>query len=321
MERNSIKDVVGALAAIQDNENPDRLPQAPHFMNYRRSFVKIITIIENTKSNNTRLVHERGLSLYIETNDTKILFDTGKNGNIVNNAKYLNIDIEKINIVVLSHGHHDHGGGLIPFFKENNNAIVYAKEEAFDLYYFKYGFLKKDISIDTKVREHFFYRIKTISKFSEIAENVYIVTNIVKSYETPKGNAHLFSAKQDTLIRDSFNHELIMVIREPDGLVIFTGCAHNGIANIIETVTKQFNSEFIKGLIGGFHLTRVPSIMSLFELNDDNDDIDLIIKKVIDNNIKKIYTGHCTGRKAYRQLKNRLGYTLNHLETGLTIII
>ena len=70
-----------------------------------------LTVLSEAKSSNN-LQSELGLSYYIEHDDTKILFDTGASELFRNNAISLGVDLDKIDMVVLSHGHFDHGNGL-----------------------------------------------------------------------------------------------------------------------------------------------------------------------------------------------------------------
>lgn len=92
--------------------------------------MKIITLIENVV-NNGNLLAEHGLSLYITTNNRKILFDTGQSGLFIQNAEKLGIDIADVDILVLSHGHYDHTGGLQAFLEINYKATVLAKKDIF----------------------------------------------------------------------------------------------------------------------------------------------------------------------------------------------
>jgi len=78
----------------------------------------IKTLVENTAVSK-EYECEHGLSLYIETNKHKILFDLGKSDLFLKNAKRLNVDITEVDLVVISHGHYDHGGGLGAFLKTN----------------------------------------------------------------------------------------------------------------------------------------------------------------------------------------------------------
>jgi len=83
--------------------------------------MKIITLLENT-SLQPELTSKQGLSLYIETSHKKILFDTGPDQTFIENAKKLKIDLSTIDLVFLSHGHYDHGGGIPAFQKLNKTA-------------------------------------------------------------------------------------------------------------------------------------------------------------------------------------------------------
>ena len=92
--------------------------------------MKIVTLIENLVYKK-ELYAEHGLAFYIETENKKILFDTGQTGMFLQNAKTLGICIEDIDVLILSHGHYDHRGGLYPFLPENSKARVYAKKQLF----------------------------------------------------------------------------------------------------------------------------------------------------------------------------------------------
>ena len=98
----------------------------------------IKTIIENT-SNNKDLKEAHGVCLYIETKHHKILFDLGPNKKnlLISNANKMNIDLSKIDIVIISHGHFDHGGGLEEFLKINSNACIYIQSPAWNRFYSK----------------------------------------------------------------------------------------------------------------------------------------------------------------------------------------
>ena len=92
--------------------------------------MKITCLAENTTSR-PDIEAEHGLSLYIETNGKKILFDMGQGELFIRNAKRLGIDLSDVDIAVISHGHYDHGGGLRSFLEINKKAPVYISEHAF----------------------------------------------------------------------------------------------------------------------------------------------------------------------------------------------
>jgi 7,8-dihydropterin-6-yl-methyl-4-(beta-D-ribofuranosyl)aminobenzene 5'-phosphate synthase len=124
--------------------------------------------------------------------------------------------------------------------------------------------------------------------------------------------------KETTWSFDNFAHELILAIRENGRLIIFTGCSHNGMLNMIYTVANKFNGIPIKAVIGGFHLVGLPNRNSMA---GSKGEIQNIARKILDYPVQSIYTGHCTGHKAYAVLKSLLGEKLQHLHTGTIIEI
>lgn len=280
--------------------------------------MKITVLIENTKGELENLINEHGLSLYIEKGNKRILFDTGKTDNFIDNAQKLGINLEDIDTVVLSHGHADHGGGLLSFLKINDRAKVYMKRKVFGDYYSGNILFKKSIGINKEVFENYSSRIEYVDNFTEIMEDVFIITDIQRNHKIPEGNKYLFVKEGNKIVNDKFEHELIMVIKENEEICVFSGCSHNGTVNMIEAVNQLFSGTNIKALIGGFHLAKIPA-MDIFSTSQD--EIDLIINKIISENIEKVYTGHCTGEKAYNKLKQGLGNKIEYIRTGSEIQI
>ena len=114
--------------------------------------MKIQCLVENTKYNKLKPKH--GLCFYIETKKHKILFDLGPNDLFIKNAQLLNIDISKIDTVIISHGHKDHGGGLESFFKINNIAKIYVQKNAFDKFFTKVLFFNAYIGLDLSLKNN-----------------------------------------------------------------------------------------------------------------------------------------------------------------------
>lgn len=275
--------------------------------------MRIVTLIENVQDDSNKLAHEHGLSIYIETTSATILFDTGKTGAFISNAKKLGINIKDVDMAVLSHGHYDHSGGLLSFFNENDNAAVYMKKKTDQDFFFKSGFLKRSVKTNEKVFSKHSDRIKFVDNFSEISKDVFIITDIKKKYPAPTGNKHLFVQTGEQAAPDSFDHELILVVKEADGLNVFTGCSHNGVNNMIKAVKDHFKDAKIKAVIGGFHLMQ----FSRFNLlGASQEEITATSSKLWEEAIDKIYTCHCTGEAAFKKLKNILGDKIECIKTG-----
>lgn len=76
----------------------------------------------------------------------------------------------------------------------------------------------------------------TISKPIEILPDVFIFPHIVNMQPKPIGDKQLLMRREGKLLLDDFSHEIVMAIKENDKLIIFTGCSHNGVLNMIDTV-------------------------------------------------------------------------------------
>ena len=157
--------------------------------------MKITTLIENTKAEKSASVEaEHGISLFVEFNSRKLLFDTGASSRFFENAKELNHVLEDIDMAVISHGHFDHGGGLETFITENLDAPIYVKGEAFKSYHKKIaGLFNKYIGLDGTLVQRFEQRFVFLESFAEIDKNVFIITDIQENHPRPLGNKHLLS--------------------------------------------------------------------------------------------------------------------------------
>lgn len=110
----------------------------------------ITALVENTTQSGLKARH--GLSLYIETKKHKILFDLGPDDTLLRNAKKRGIDLSKVDTVIISHGHADHGGALSGFLTVNRTAKIYLQKNAFEPHYSKAFFLKIPVGLDKSLK-------------------------------------------------------------------------------------------------------------------------------------------------------------------------
>ena len=273
--------------------------------------MKIVTLLENEASGkNFSAAH--GLSLYIETNTKKILFDLGPNNYYIKNAKKLGIDLSDVDILVLSHGHNDHGTGLKQFLKLNKKAQVYLSKRIFEEHVKLKNNRYIDIGIGKKPKSerlNFIYRERL-----EISPGIYICDKI--NYKKQKiGDVGLMMYEDGQYVPDHFHHEIYLVIQDGRNTVLFTGCAHRGIENIVDSIEKIGNIQ-ISHIFGGLHLSHYDSF--------DFKQTDYLIKlgtKLPKNGKTKVYTGHCTGHDAYFELKKAMRENLQRIKAGLIIEI
>lgn len=280
--------------------------------------MRINTLIENTKeSSETELLREHGLSVHISFQGNNILFDTGASDSYSKNAEMLGIDLSSVHAAVISHHHTDHGGGISRFLELNKEAKIYLRDAPDGECYLRaLFFLRRNIGLDAGLFETNPERFVFVDEIIEILPDVYLIPNMVNTYPKPKGNKYLYVKRGAEWRLDDFTHELGLAIKENGSLVIFTGCSHNGMLNMIDTVDKKFAGIPIKAVIGGFHLIGFPMFNTMA---GGRGEVEGIGRKVLTYPVETVYTGHCTGQKAYRVLKDVMGERLNQLHTGTII--
>lgn len=273
--------------------------------------MRIVNLIENTEGAKG-IFYEHGLSFYIETQMHKILLDTGCSDAFLKNAEMLGIDLTKVDIVILSHGHYDHAGGILAFAKINPNAKIYMQKNAGREYYNLRNGLQKYIGIDKAILE--LPQVVFLDGNYRINETLYLFTNISGRKYWPQGNLLLKEKVDEKFIQDKFLHEQYLVVSDGKEQVLLSGCAHNGILNILEAYREQFDGT-PDMVISGFHMMK-KGIGE--ELPYTLEEIETIENTA--NELKtmqtKFYTGHCTGETAFELMKKIMGEQLIYVHSG-----
>jgi 7,8-dihydropterin-6-yl-methyl-4-(beta-D-ribofuranosyl)aminobenzene 5'-phosphate synthase len=270
--------------------------------------IEVTTLIENTCiSDRHDLVSEHGVSMHIKFGDTNILFDTGSSDKFIKNAGKLNVDISEVDILVISHAHRDHGGGLNHFLKVNSKAKIYMHENVKKEYFYNEHY----IGLDNKLLSKFENRITFVNEDTEIIPGVSLLSSFGEKYLKPQ-NKNLFMKDETTINADNMEHEVILVLKQKEGLVVFSGCSHNGILNMTDAALKQFPKFTVKAVFGGFHL----AIPGTGKMAESQETVTKIVEFFQRLPVEKIYTGHCTGNEAFKILKNVLKHKLEPFRTG-----
>lgn len=278
--------------------------------------MKIKVLVENTKEN-SKLKAVHGLCLYIEMDKYKILFDLGPSSVLRKNSDILGVNLNAVDSVVLSHGHIDHCGGIKTFRNINSKADIYLHATSNSMFRYKLNSL---ISIPVYNK----YLLKNESVLKPITQvsgsyqlNPYstILCNFNKKSKKPVTNKGL-EIKFDKWEEDSFDHEMALLLNYKDKTVLFTGCSHNGLKNIVVSVKEETGLNHIDYVIGGFHI--IDPINKKFV----KDEYFSELVKFINNEKKTMfYTGHCTGSVALTYLKELCPGKVKKLSTGKIINI
>lgn len=255
--------------------------------------LQITVLFENTKdnaphANRTKLQAGFGLSLLLDDGDTRLVFDTGPGPQYLQNAVYLNENMQNISHVVLSHGHYDHAGGL-PHLRGTTkqqcslicHPAVFTKRYA--------GFRLGNKILCGKALHANLDRAQLESDFSLCCSSTpqAIGRRFIFAGEIPRSRptkACGLLKKNNIYTPDYVQDDSALLWQGPKGLVVITGCAHSGICEIIQYAQKITGGSNIVAVVGGFHL-RYASLVALYKIQ----------KFFNQKNIEHVYGCHCTG--------------------------
>ncbi|AZV58472.1 MBL fold metallo-hydrolase [Clostridium sp. AWRP] len=274
---------------------------------------KIVTLIENKPGVDPKLYSEHGLSLYIEVNGFKILFDTGQSGNFIKNAERLNVDLNNLNYVILSHGHYDHSGGFKKFVDKVKSPYKLIVGKEFFNRKYKFTEEKTYKYIGNSFNEEFVNKNNIPIKYVEedifyINKDIMIFSNFNKNNDFELTNPKFQIKQNRNYTLDDFSDEIVLVVKLDKGLMVIVGCSHVGIINILETIIEKTGMP-IYGIVGGTHL---------LEANDLR--LNSTIKFIKEKDIRVLEMCHCTGEKAIKEMKLQLKKRFLYNNTGNVII-
>jgi len=250
----------------------------------------ITTLSENTASR-AGLLAEHGISILIETEPASVLLDTGQTTSVSDNADNLGVDLSKIDKIVLSHGHHDHTGGLQSVLRKMRKEVEIIAHP--DIWAAKYG---RRPGYEARYAGIPFQRLELENlgaRFNMTRNPVKITDNIMTTGEIPmvtdfeqidpylvvkEGNDY----KPDTLMDDQ-----ALIVNTGSEMVVILGCAHHGIINTLYHAQKLTGMKQIHMVVGGCHL-----------IGASEERVWQTIAALKDLGVQRIGVSHCTGMQA-----------------------
>ena len=273
--------------------------------------MKLTVLSENTSVSES-LEREHGLSIHIETPDRRILFDTGAGCIFKSNAEKLGVDLSKVDLLVISHGHYDHGGGLRTFLEVNSHAKIYLHKQAFEAHYSKQTEGAAHIGLDQTLLPN--ERFVFCGDDFAVDENIKVFSRVKSKRFFPSCNATLLMKHGDDFVPDDFAHEQNLVIRSSGKTMLVAGCAHKGIVNIVDACKDRLG-QYPDYVVGGFHLS------GSRENRSEAPDVVDAIGEYLASTPSQYFTCHCTGMESFQRLKRILGEKIRYLPTGDRITI
>ncbi|MEA4925354.1 MAG: MBL fold metallo-hydrolase [Syntrophomonadaceae bacterium] len=270
--------------------------------------VRVTILVENTTPV-PNLIGEYGFACLITVDDRSLLFDTGSSQALFYNCQALGIKLEEIEEVVISHGHFDHTGALLPLLERYGKKKIYAHTRFLlpRLFPLNNGKLKKIGSpFNHEQLQRAGAELVGIDEFTEIWPGVYLSGEIPRNNNFEDTGGDFKVEKNGQIQDDKLEDDMALIIDHPEGLIIISGCAHSGIINTISHALRMTGKNRILAYIGGTHL-----------FNASAQRIDQTAAALKSFAIKKLIVAHCTGFHASARLYNELGDMVSKGETGM----
>ena len=256
---------------------------------------------------------EWGLSILIEHREHATLLDAGASGLFAENARKLGIDLAAVNAAALSHAHYDHSDGFDAFFQVNDAAKLFVAASARENCYGTEDGKLCYIGVSRGLFERHAHRIEYVSRPAEIAPDVWALPHTTPNLAEKGAKAGMFTAEERaperpttdepldespaaTLRPDDFSHEQSIVVKLDEGLAVFSSCSHCGPDVAMAEVLRFMPDQPIRALIGGFHLYDAP-----------DEEVRALAGRMKNEGVELAYTGHCTGERAFKILREELG--------------
>ncbi len=274
---------------------------------------RITIICENSVSIKGGL-GEHGFSAYLETERGNFLFDTGRGNALIPNLLTFDKDPLSIQKIFLSHGHHDHTGGLPAILELLGEVDILAHPDIFST---RYNISRKDgketrryagLKFTRAYLESLGGRFILERDFREVTREMFLTGEVPRRTSYEKGDPKLFAESEGKLISDPFFDDQSLVTESPRGLVLLLGCAHSGLINTLDYVVAKTGKDKVYAIIGGTHLDFAsPS------------QVEETIGALRNYRVERIGVSHCTGLKTATRLLAEFGGRFFFGQVGETL--
>jgi 7,8-dihydropterin-6-yl-methyl-4-(beta-D-ribofuranosyl)aminobenzene 5'-phosphate synthase len=270
---------------------------------------RIRIVCDNTAGPLSGTLGEHGFAALVERDGYSLLFDTGGGHTLLHNAQRMNLDLRKVDEVVLSHGHYDHTGGLWSLLQTCGPKRVLAHPAVFAKRYAIRESVQHSIGIpyDEEFLRGLGATFSYSDAFRELSPGIFLTGEVPRVTDFERGDTALFcdpsGCEADTVADDQ---SLVMVT--PKGLLLLLGCCHAGLVNTIELAREKTGVDDVYAVIGGCHLAFSSQAQ-----------IEGTIKALRRYRIRKICAGHCTGFDPAARLAKEFPGAFRPAHVGYTL--
>jgi 7,8-dihydropterin-6-yl-methyl-4-(beta-D-ribofuranosyl)aminobenzene 5'-phosphate synthase len=259
--------------------------------------MKLTVIVDDRAQPGSLFRGEHGASFAIESQGHTLLFDTGGSGEVLlHNLEAAGLEPERIEAVILSHGHADHTGGLAALLERVPGLPVYAHPDLFRERFRKADtgprlvgppFTAEEMAGRTTVH--------LSSEPQEVIPGVWTTGEVAPRPDAEgRGSGHLVRG-ENGWDPDPYRDDLSVVVKVEGGLVLVCGCCHAGLLNTLAHVRRTFGRDPL-AVVGGLHLGSI-----------DTPTMDHILEELTGYGPPQFWVGHCTGDRGFLRLKMAFG--------------
>ncbi|MDR0778174.1 MAG: MBL fold metallo-hydrolase [Methanomassiliicoccaceae archaeon] len=246
---------------------------------------RVLSVYDEGALTGTPLIGAKGLSIFIDADDSRTLFDTGLRGNyLIHNMDRLDIDPDSIDRVVISHVHKEHTGGLAGLLEKREKSVDVIITPDCE-YVSRVKFLgipiKRAGLPDMPEKDMSKMNLRTVSEWTQLSKNLFLTGKV------PSGTAGGPTKEMPD--------ESSLVLMTRKGPVLICGCCHHGIETTAAYVEKMTGKK-VHTVIGGLHLHRLKK-REVHEVAD----------RVMEMGSPLLYASHCTGESQTTHLREKLG--------------